>query len=105
TQDYVPGAVPDEESYDTHVNDRMDSYVAWIRETDFSDFRKLSKKGDVGSIEGIKKQIQQNRDDQRSRRLASLVTAIEKPLGLDAAQKKQLTNILNQHPIVQRALG
>jgi hypothetical protein len=105
TTDYVPGAIPDNETYQNHIRDLMNSYVAWVPMADFSAFRRIVRQAAVDDIAEIRGRIDQDRDRSRDSRLTSLVAAIVKPLGLDDEQKLKLKNILSQHPLVQKALG
>lgn len=103
TVDYVPGAMPDQTTYENHVRELMNGYVAWVQESDFVVFKKHAKQ--AGDLDEVQQRIEMEKERKRDSRLSSLVAAIGKPLNLDDDQKKLVKNILSQNPIVQKALG
>ena len=103
TEDYVPGAIPDAETYQNYVSDLMNNYVAWVPASDFAKFKQQSQR--ATSVDDIQLAITQDRERSRDSRLTSLVTSIAKPLQFDEAQKLLLRNILGQHPLIQKILS
>lgn len=103
TQDYVPGAIPDTKSYEVYVNNLMNNYVAWVPMSDFGSFQKQAKR--KLTLDEIQESIDKERERAKDSRLDSIVSAIVKPLKMDASQKSLLKNILGQHPLIQKLLS
>lgn len=103
TEDYVPGAIPDVETYEKFVSELMNKYVAWVPEADFSQFQKFARKAET--VEEIHESIDHGRERAKGSRLDSIVAAIGKPLNMDSEQKRQVKNILGQHPLIQKLLA
>ena len=102
TEDYVPGAIPDETAYESYRNELIDGYVAWVRETDFPQFKKLAVGAD--NIDALRENIANEHLRSRESRLNGIVSAIAKPLELDQEKIDIVKNILNQHPLLQKLL-
>lgn len=102
TEDYVPGAIPDEKAYEAFIEDRMNQHVGWISETDFSEFKKKAAQGK--SLEDVLELVKARKLKAKEDRLNQLVQAIAKGLAINAAQIETLRNVLNLHPLISRAL-
>lgn len=103
TEDYVPGAIPDEETYLSFIEAKMNNYVAWIPETDFSTFKKATKR--AANFDEARSFIGEEKARARESKLDQIVNAIAKGLQMEEAQKSALKNVIGQHPIMQKALG
>lgn len=107
TQDYVPGALPDNSAYDDFLKERMDDYVAWIPAKDFPEYRKQAEK--AASIDEIVERINADRTKKKDAQLNQLVNIIIKGLGIvgdeSTEKKKVLKNVLSLDPLIQKALG
>jgi hypothetical protein len=102
TEDYVPGAIADNSAYDAFLNARMDDFVGWIPESEFSEFR--SRVGKSNSIEEVLEQVRQKKQQTKEQRLNQLVQAVAKGVGISPDQIEKLKNVLSQHPLITRAL-
>jgi hypothetical protein len=103
TEDYVPGAIPDMKTYQEFVEARINDYVVWVPETDYSTFKKNSKTSH--SFDEIKQKLEHEREKARDMRLNQIVSVVEKTLEIDGEQKKKIKNILGQHPLIQKVLN
>lgn len=103
TEDYVPGAIPNQESYASYVSDLMNGYVVWVPESDFSSFKKQSNRvEDFSALEAL---IEKERERAKESRLNMLVASIAKPLGIEGEQKQMVKNILSQHPLLKQVFN
>lgn len=103
TEDYVPGAIKDMLTFDAFVEREIEKYVVWIRESDFSAFKKRTKNAE--SITQVRQLMDADRSRSKESQLSQLTSAIVKGLSIDDdLQKQTLKNILIQHPLVQRIL-
>ena len=102
TEDFVPGAIPDNNQYEQYLSELLDGYVAWVPANDFAKFKKTALKS--AELEEIRIKIDAERERSRESQLNSITSAIAKPLAFTDEQKATLKNILGQHPLIQKAL-
>lgn len=103
TEDYVPGAMPDEATYKAFVKAKMDEYVVWIQTKDFGGFKTQS--ANAASVDEILKRINEERLQKQEDQIDQLVTAVMSGIGIDPEKKKTLKNLLSQHPLIQSAVN
>lgn len=103
TEDYVPGAIPDPETYADYVVGLMNGYVFWVPESDFQSFKNKSIKA-AGFAE-LGQVIEKDRERSKESKLNMLVAAVAKPLGIEGEQKQMIKNILSQHPLLKQVFS
>lgn len=103
TEDYVPAAIPDQESYEDFVEDRLKEYVVWVPETDFSSFSKCAKS--AKSFDDISEQLAKEREKARDSRLDQIVAAVAKTIQVEKGELDKIRNVLGQHPLLQKVLA
>lgn len=103
TEDYVPGAIPDAETFNAFVINRMENYVVWVPESDFPTFKKAAKH--VETFDALQKRLTEERERKRETQLSQLVATVAKTFSFDNDQKQLLKNVLAQQPLVKKALS
>lgn len=103
TEDYVPGAIPDMETFNSFVSGRMENHVVWIPESDFSAAKKTARRADT--FDELLQCLAEERDRKSETRLDQLVNNVAKEFSFDVDQKRTLKNVLAQHSLIKKALN
>jgi len=105
TQDYVPGAMPDEKAFEEFVQRTMEEYVAWVPEKDYATYQKQHSK--VASFEEMQGRVATEKERKQKSKLDSIVSAITAALpgDVDDATKVALRNTLSRMPLLNPVLN
>lgn len=102
TEDYMPGKKWDLPTYEESLDKLMRRYIVWVNQDEYSLFSKKTQKNvDLNRLPEI---IASEKQRARDSKLNGFVSDISKTLDLDEAKKKQLRNVISQHPLLQKIL-
>lgn len=104
TEDYVPGALPDNELFDNFIYETLESHVGWIPEKIYPYFRKEAKKGN-NDIQNIREKSENIRERAAQSKLNNLVALIARSASLCEQQKISVRNSLAADPLIQRMIS
>lgn len=104
TQDYVPGAVPDNNAYLKVRDDLLLNYVAWVEQSDFSLYKSLLSSG-TASFSEVGQKVKDTKNEKINEKLDKLVKAISKPLSLNESQRNIVKNVISQYPGLSKFLS
>ena len=101
TEDYVPGAINDAKEYKRFLDEKMDSYVGWIPQAAFKDFKRLSADG--GTVDDVLSKVAEQKTKKKAQLFEQLATTIATGLKIvDVDQKAKLRNILSNNPLLSK---
>lgn len=104
TEDYVPGALPDDNEFERLIYETLESHVGWVPEKSYRNFRKVARKNGYSDIQSIRERADELTDRAAQSKLDNLVSLISKAVFLCEEQKKAIKNSLATDPLIQKIL-
>jgi len=108
TEDYVPAALPDENSFMDLINETLNRHLAWVPSEFYAEFRSVAKPGQP--FEEILKVAKESMEEKQKRRINNFTLRLEKEGRLNSDQVKSIKNFLNSEvgrqsiePLFERA--
>ena len=104
TEDYVPGALQDNKSFDELIRETLESHIGWIPEKIYSNFKKAARTKNYENVQAIREKAEEFIERAAQSKLNNLVALISKSVSLCEEQKKAIKNSLAADPMIQRIL-
>lgn len=95
TMDYVPGALPDDAAFSSHIDKLMESYVKWVPSKVFPKFQEFSKQ--AYEFDEIAAKIEEYIEQTKLNKLNDVVRLVKDVVAVTPEQESELRNRFAQH--------
>ena len=100
TEDYVPGLIKDQKTFDKFISETLDGYIAWVPAKLFSHFKKVSaEESDFDVIDSRIKKIISRKDEKK---LNQVISIIKKSVELNQEEEQTMRNLFSQDTLMKK---